>query len=271
VHDRSELADRIRDQWWFHRVDLGDGLVTNGVAAENEVLRMPGAIPPVAGKTVLDIGAWDGKYSFEAERAGAARVVALDHFVWRLDPIARDEYFRRCEADGVLPDPAMIDTGFLHPDATPGKNGFDLLHAYLDSKVEAVVGDFTTMDLETLGTFDVVFYFGVLYHMVDPLGALRRLRQVTDEVAIVETASVVVPGHERESLLGFYAGNDLHGDYGNWFAPNEPALHAMCRSAGFRRVETVGETTSPASRPRGALKKERSVFHYRRMVVHAFP
>ena len=89
MDDRLELVGRIGEQWWFHSVDLGDGLVTRGIATENEVLRAPGAIPSVVDKTVLDIGAWDGKYSFEAERAGAARVVALDHFVWKLDPTAR--------------------------------------------------------------------------------------------------------------------------------------------------------------------------------------
>ena len=271
MDDRLELVGRIGEQWWFHTVDLGDGLVTRGIATENQVLRSPGAIPSVADKTVLDIGAWDGKYSFEAERAGAARVVALDHFVWKLDPTARAEYFRRCEADGLLPDPTMIDTGFLHGNETHGKKGFDLLHRYLNSSVEAVVDDFMTMDLDALGAFDVVLYLGVLYHMVDPLGALRRVREVTREVAVIETASVVVPGHERESLLGFYAGNELHGDYGNWFAPNEAALHAMCRSVGFRRVETMAEATSPGSRPKGALKKQQSVCHYRRTVVHAFP
>jgi tRNA (mo5U34)-methyltransferase len=271
VADRSELAQRIRDQTWFHCVDLGDGLVTDGVAMPNNALMAPGAIPPVAGKTVLDIGAWDGKYSFEAERAGASRVVALDHFVWRLDPIGRDEYIRRCEDEGLMPDPEMIDAGFLHADATPGKDGFDLLHEYLNSEVEAVVDDFMTMDLETLGTFDISFYFGVLYHMIDPLRALHRLRKVTREVAVIETASVVVPEYPHEALLFFYAGNDLHSDYGNWFAPTEHALHAMCRSAGFRRVETVGQGTSPRSNPTRPWRSRRTLSHYGRMVVHAFP
>ena len=32
--------------------------------------------PDVSGRSVLDIGAWDGKFSFLAEQAGASRVVA---------------------------------------------------------------------------------------------------------------------------------------------------------------------------------------------------
>jgi tRNA (mo5U34)-methyltransferase len=36
----------------------------------------------VAGKSVLDIGAWDGAFSFAAERQGAQDVLATDHFCW---------------------------------------------------------------------------------------------------------------------------------------------------------------------------------------------
>ena len=31
---------------------------------------------------MLDIGAWDGALSFEAERRGASRVLATDSFCW---------------------------------------------------------------------------------------------------------------------------------------------------------------------------------------------
>lgn len=243
--DDAESIRRIKKNYWFHTIDLGNDLVTNG-NPPNELIAK--SLPDVRGKSVLDIGAWDGKYSFEAERAGASRVVALDHYVWRLSPPDRQAYYDRCEAEGVLPDPDLIDRGFLLEDEFPGKTGFDLAHEYLDSKVEAVVDDFMTMDLEKLGQFDVVFYLGVLYHMVDPLGALKRLRRVTAEVAVVETEGIYVPAY-GSSLVGFYAGNELHGDYGNWFAPSEPALRGMCQAAGFRKVEIKARTElSPTQR-----------------------
>lgn len=231
-----DLRRRIDEWGWFHTIDLGEGLSTRGNPPSEMIAD---CFPDVAGKSVLDIGAWDGKYSFEAERAGATRVVALDHYVWRLDHVARTAYYERCESEGVLPDPNMIDHAFL-VEGLHGKTGFDLAHAWLDSKVEAIVDDFATMDTGRLGTFDVVLYFGVLYHMVDPLGALRRLRSVTKELAVIETAGLHLPGYSTESLSGFYAGNELHADYGNWFTPNEKALHGMCRAAGFTQVETKG-------------------------------
>lgn len=270
-----ELVRRIKEREWFHTIDLGDGLVTRGHAPSAIISQ---AFPDVGGKSVLDIGAWDGKYSFEAERAGASRVVALDHYVWRLDALARQAYYEKCESEGVLPDPDMVDRGFL-VDSLPGKEGFDLAHEYLDSKVEAVVDDFTTMDLEKLGTFDVVLYFGVLYHMVDPINSLKRVRRVTDELAVIETAAVLVPGYEQASLAGFFAGNELHADYGNWFAPNSPALIGMCRAAGFRRAELKASMDiAPGSLPQPKRWWRRSApappwtghpINYR-IVVHAW-
>jgi tRNA (mo5U34)-methyltransferase len=239
----ADLRRRIEERQWFHTIDLGDGLVTNGHAPSQIIDE---AFPDVKGRSVLDIGAWDGKYSYEAERAGASRVVALDHYVWRLDPAARQAYYDKCLAEGILPDPDLIDRGFL-VDSLPGKGGFDLAHEYLDSKVEAVVEDFMTMDLETIGRFDVVLYFGVLYHMVDPIGALRRLHQVTSELAVVETAAVYVPGYETANLTGFFAGDELNADYGNWFAPNVRALIGMCRAAGFRHAELKAHSPLPGT------------------------
>jgi tRNA (mo5U34)-methyltransferase len=264
---REELDERIREHPWFHTIDLGDGLVTNGDNPPSELI--DGAIPDVAGKSVLDIGAWDGKYSFGAERAGASRVVALDHYVWKLDVGARDAYYIECEYAGLLPDPAMIDRGFLLDDVLPGKKGFDMAHEYLDSKVEAVVDDFATMDLETLGAFDVVFYFGVLYHMVDPVGALRRVRRVTEEVAVIETAAIEVPGYSEENLVMFFSGRELHADYGNWFAPTGPALAGMCRSAGFRHVELRTARTA-GGRRNVAFEGATHPVHCR-MVALAYP
>lgn len=267
-HD-ADLAQRIRDRQWFHTIDLGDGLVTSGDSAPSPVIAE--SFPDVRGKSVLDIGAWDGKYSFQAEAGGAARVVALDHYVWKLDGVARQAYYDECEAKDVLPDPDLVASGFLVEDGLPGKTGFDMAHEYLGSSVESVVDDFMTMDLAELGRFDVVLYFGVLYHMVSPIHALKRVRQVTGELAVIETAGTYVPGYTDANLIEFYSGDELHADYGNWFAPSEQALFGMCRAAGFRRAELTARTEVPRpSRIRGlgggASRRPRDC----RLVVHAW-
>lgn len=72
------------DITWFHSFDLGEGEAISGLKRLDVLTKEADAIfaNSVEGKSVLDIGAWDGFFSFEAERRGASRVVATDHFCW---------------------------------------------------------------------------------------------------------------------------------------------------------------------------------------------
>lgn len=171
-------ADEIRRRvqavpYWWHSIDVGHGIVTPGTkwGGGSEVMRVelerqhcPASL---RGKSVLDIGSYDGYYAFEAERRGADRVVAIDHFVWlnNLDSAncSVDLSLQYLKPDG-LPPPD-------HP--LPGKRAFDTAHDLLGSRVESVVADFMHYDLDKLGTFDVVLYLGILYHMEEPLTASR--------------------------------------------------------------------------------------------------
>lgn len=248
--ERNELAAQAIPNWW-HSIDLGHGAVTNGVKTVQHLREEQGAlrIPEnLTGKTVLDIGAWDGYYSFEAERRGAKRVVALDHFVWSVDFPKADQYRQECERQGLPVQDWQTVPGVWRPDTLPGKRGFDVARQARGSKVQAVVGDFMQMDLPALGTFDVVFYLGVLYHMRHPLLALERVASVTQELAIIETASVHVPGAEEQAICEFYETAELNDDPTNWWAPNRKALVGLCRAAGFRRVEIL--TPPPKRTPR---------------------
>src|SRR5690606_26765214 len=82
---------------WFHRIDLGGGVVTPGLDDTATKLRQVRLPEDLTGKSVLDVGAWDGFFSFEAERRGASRVVALDGVVWKAPEIGRRgfDYARR--------------------------------------------------------------------------------------------------------------------------------------------------------------------------------
>src|SRR5205823_2308884 len=79
---KRRLVEEV--QAWHHSIDLGDGVITPGGKTpahhhyDLERLRLP----DLKDKSVLDVGAWDGYYTFMAEGAGARRVVALDHYAW---------------------------------------------------------------------------------------------------------------------------------------------------------------------------------------------
>ena len=261
------LEESERYPHWFHSIDLGEGVVTRGVktpehlASELNALRLP----DLNGRTVLDIGAWDGFYSFEAERRGAAKVVALDRFVWAWDQAAE----RAANPPGGAARPRNLagrraaqdeSAAWWDPVGLPGKHNFDLVHRIRGSRVKPVVADFVSDDLSFLGTFDVVLFLGVLYHMQDVLGSLRRLAELTSGMAIVETEARVFAGAAATPLVEYLAGHYVD-DPTNWWAPNEAALRLMFLEAGFATVEIFGDPPDPPEPSATEPVRYRTILH----------
>ncbi len=247
--DPESIRAQAESLLWYHSIDLGHGVVTPGISTANQL--EPAQLPDLSGRSVLDIGAWDGYYSFLAERLGASRVLALDHYVWGVDIQARQRYWDECAAAGEFPDQSKDLTEFWRSDL-PGKSAFDFAHETLRSNVESVVGDFATMDLAKLGQFDVTLFLGVLYHLKDPLSVLERVRAVTRHAAVVETVAFHIHGLDNASYLQFLAGQSFQTDFGNWYMPTIEALSQMCLVAGFGRTSIVvgpPPRPAPASQP----------------------
>ena len=193
---------------WWHTIDLGNGIVTPGkdpTPARLPEIRLP---DDLTGLSVLDVGAWDGFFSFEAERRGARRVLATDSFCW-----GRGGW-------GT-------------------KDGFELARRARGSKVEDLDIDPLDLSPDKIGTFDVVLYLGVLYHMRHPLLALERVASVTGGRLILQT-QVDLAGITRPAIA-FYQGSELHGDPTNWSGPNPAAVVAMLRTVGFSEVQVVSQ------------------------------
>ncbi len=75
----EDLKRRMAEfPFWYHRIELPGGVTTPGWAPiSREAYRIPADL---TGRTVLDVGAWDGYWTFEALRRGAKRVLAIDDF-----------------------------------------------------------------------------------------------------------------------------------------------------------------------------------------------
>jgi tRNA (mo5U34)-methyltransferase len=257
---------------WWHSIELGHGVKTKGVKAGGDMTKELESLhlPDFRHKTVLDIGANDGFYSFEAERRGASRVLSVDYYAWSLDLAKHWQYQKDCKERGVVPEPDQ-QTPNWRPSELPGKRGFDTAHKALSSKVEAHVGDYLKLDPKQVGSFDIVLYLGVLYHMEDLLQALKQVAALTREVAVIETAAVVIPGYEHHALCEFFETSELDGDMSNWWAPNEKALVGMCRAAGFRRVEVIAGAPLVKEKGKGLFSSPPPVqVHRYRAIVHAF-
>jgi tRNA (mo5U34)-methyltransferase len=201
--------------YWHQRWELFRGVFVPGHNAVDFLCEATELPADLTGKRVLDVGAWNGCFSFECERRGAAEVVAVS-----------------------LEDPAAT--------------GFDLLKAALNSRVEYRRGSVYTLMPELYGKFDVVLFFGVLYHLRYPLLALDRIRTVCRGEVHVETHVI---DHRawlrgplrflgklplvRSALRGTplwrqYREFELHpGDQSNWFGPNVLAVLEAFQSAGF--------------------------------------
>ena len=64
THD--DLRREVASIRWFHQIDLGGGIVTPGHDNSAEKLPRIGLPEDLRGKSVLDIGSWDGFFSFES-------------------------------------------------------------------------------------------------------------------------------------------------------------------------------------------------------------
>lgn len=174
----------------------------------------------LSGLSVLDVGTTNGGTAFEAERRGAARVVAVD--------IYDAEWF------GVRP-----------------------LTEFLGSRVEYLRASVYELPQRFQQPFDVVVFWGVLYHLRHPLLALDSLRAITGGYLSVETAvcDYELPRAQRAtSVARFYRRNELGQDSSNWFAPTVVGLHEWCRSSGF---EIEDATAWPSRGPTRAMLRLR--------------
>lgn len=88
--------------------------------------------------------------------------------------------------------------------------------------------------LLALGRFDLVFCFGLLYHLENPLLALRHLKSMTRHLLLVE--AVIFPGTEPLMAL---IDEEIHDDQGLRhiaFYPTEACLVKMMYRVGFSHV-----------------------------------
>jgi tRNA (mo5U34)-methyltransferase len=229
----------------FHSpFDFGNGLVTRPPHVARRfrrrmrLLRIP---DDLTGKTVLDIGAWDGYFAFEFERRGAKRVLAIDSYAWT----PRPEGFPR------------------------GLECFLLAREFLNSKVDHQRLDVHDLTPAAIGTFDLVFCAGVLYHMRHPLLALEKIRSVTAGQLILETHQLIPAMHEHVPLIRFFPGDEdaprLKAPGG---FPTRAWISQALLTAGFGRHHFVYTPSFRWVKKAAALVTNQP--QRGRMIVHAF-
>jgi tRNA (mo5U34)-methyltransferase len=235
----DDLAQRVSEIDWYHRIALPGGVLTPGVnnsALSLSRLDFPGSL---AGKSVIDVGAWDGFYSFESAKRGAASVLATDSFVWN---------------------GRWRQSGFLLARQALG----------LESVVRDRFIDVMDLSPEALGqTFDVVLFLGVLYHLRDPVTALEHVSSICKDLLLLETETALnfIPFPAAK----LWPGRELQGDDTNWWSINRSGLVLLLKRFGFTDVRVVYET--PPWRRVGRAMKSKGGFakglRSSRIVIHA--
>lgn len=236
-------AEIAKHPYWYHKITLPDGTVTPGWAPLDPA--QYGIPDDLTGKRVLDIGAWDGYWTWEALKRGAREVVAIDDFSDTTgNPLAgrQNEWatFDLCrEAFGYT---EMLSR-----------------ESWRNSEQTVSRLNLSVYDIADLGQFDVVFFFGTLYHLKHPLLALESIAKVCTGEIYVESAICddYSPyrgglGHgypNNDMVLEFYPGKQYGGNESNWFVPTAQCLGAMLQSVGFNEIKVWGLTDEPQRLP----------------------
>lgn len=242
--DLNELRAQVDSLSWWHTIDLGEGIITPGIDDSPRKLERLHLPSDMTGKSVLDIGAWDGFFSFEAERRGASRVLAMDSYAW-------------------------------NGSTWGSKRGFELARQVLGSEVEDMEMEVLDLSPEKVGTFDIVLFLGVLYHMRHPLLALEKLSSVTRELLVLETVADLL--HVRRPAMAIYPEGVLCGDISNWNGINPAGLEVMLEEVGFSRIEVVQKPDGLPKRLSRAVyyrlkpgSPKGPIMHISRMTIHAY-
>jgi len=222
---------RLFEKTWFYRFRLPDGRVTNTyddgaldavhttrLSMLREVVRARFG-ESLAGHDAIDIACHQGWFSTQLLEWGADDVLAVDA---RAEHIADVELIR------------------------------DALHL---SKLRTLQSDVHAIESAKLGKFDLVLMLGLIYHLENPIGALRQAFALTKHLCVIETQ--VVPGMSGMVDYGSYRfvrplkgsfgiideTDDTHGPeastLGICLVPSVEALLWILRKIGFSRAELV--------------------------------
>jgi tRNA (mo5U34)-methyltransferase len=196
---------------WYHSYpELG----IKGLLDPEHIPFVSTVIPEdLTGKTVLDIGAFDGVYSFIAAKRGAKVVLACDMGLG--EQVAFNQ---------------TLEDSYEKYDLVRNKTGWNVHFAPLSA-----------VDIDKLAMqFDVVFAFGVYYHLRDPLGFFEKCYNITKEMLLVE-GEVMLWDKQPPNLAAFYnAEEPFHNDNTNYYVPTIDCLLRWLMRAGFKKPEVVG-------------------------------
>ncbi len=242
--DVSDARQRVADHGlWYHTIDIAPGLTTPGwFDLRHAVDGFPW--PGVEGKRCLDIGTFDGFFTWELERRGAAEVVSVDipdHRNWDWPVDSR-------------PGPATADEdlSFMGP---PKGTGWRLIAELKGSRADWRPISIYDLSPDLVGTFDVVVVGSLMLHLRDPIRALEAVRSVCDGWLLSsEEIDLPLTLLTRRPVFRL----DGSGDLCQWWIGNSAGHERLLWSAGFvveRRGRLYTERFNVHPQPQPGLRR----------------
>ena len=200
--EETEIRAALSRYRFYHIIPLTDAISTPGnpvyVPAQQLTLKHLRSLD-LKGKRVLDIGCRDGLFSFEAEKLGAAEVVGIDN------------------------DLSAGATEFLIP--------------YFGSRVRMEQLNLYDLAPEKFGTFDVVIFPGVLYHLRYPFWGLKAIRDVMKPGGHLVVETGIYDGQEKNAILFCPTGSESPYEASSPAIFNVKGLRDTLASLGFSTLE----------------------------------
>lgn len=203
-----------------HTMTYPDGTVIRGKMDHQHHIKWLGlTAEDVRGETVLDIAANDGFFAFWCEWNGASRVVATDV----------EDYEHHDWGPGGMPEEVRqiwqqdkADVFWEHHKATNSRIERYPLSLY-DTTVEKIGGP-----------FDIVFNFGLIYHLRAPRHGIDKTAELCRDLLFLETE--IFPTHRKIPMVVDAGGRTGVLTPADYSIPTEAAVVHWLDYSGFPYV-----------------------------------
>lgn len=202
ISEAQKLVDSVPN--WHHKFEIFPGVITPGSYDPSFLLEKMRLPEDLSGARVLDIGVSDGYFALQMSRLGAS-VTAIDY---------------RNKTD----------------------HGYHVMEKLNPNTITYHVMNIYDLSRDALGSFDIVLFMGVLYHLPDMMRALHTIRDCCRHVMYLESHSENAFCPDIAASR-YYRSASLSGDHTNFWAPNRLCVHDMLHDASFDvvRDEVWGE------------------------------